>query len=458
MNQHPPKTDASTRPRGPSPVVWVILAVAFGLRLAAVLWLSDTVPVSDFLYYHEAARKIVEDWTFFFDPQATADYARFGWWPPFYPFFVATLYTIFGVQHRVVVFLQVVLGTLVCWLVYRIGRNVAGERVGRVAAFLAAVNPTYVFATNLLASENLFVLWLSLGLLFATRFGVASSRRQQVLCGVSLGLATLTRAIGLLVPAVVAGWLQGRYATRRAWLVACAWLLGASAATIAPWTVRNAVVVGSPAIVCFGGGLNFYFGHNDTFIGYRDLSVTPMSRLRDQAAIDRTGYRLGFQYIAKHPWKALSRSVGKVRALFGSASYAPHLNSAIRLPENWQTNPVSAQIAGEMRARQRAKNRYLDGLFTWLANCNTALLSVGALVSSTVLWGRIPPGLRLMVFLCLYWIASHALFWGQARFRYPMELFLALLCAFSLVFAVSRRGVGGNHGVVSRTAQTKGAT
>ena len=86
-----------------------------------------------------------------------------------YPFSIGALYALFGVNHRIVVFFQVLLGTLVCALVYRLGCRLGGERTGRIAALLTALSPSYVFATNLLASENLFVLWLVLGLLLVTR-------------------------------------------------------------------------------------------------------------------------------------------------------------------------------------------------------------------------------------------------------------------------------------------------
>ena len=56
-----------------------VLLLAFGLRLAAVLWLSETVPFSDYRYYHMAAEKIVEDWGFFFDSSQVEYYGRFGW-------------------------------------------------------------------------------------------------------------------------------------------------------------------------------------------------------------------------------------------------------------------------------------------------------------------------------------------------------------------------------------------
>ncbi|MFQ5599563.1 MAG: ArnT family glycosyltransferase [Candidatus Krumholzibacteriia bacterium] len=436
MTRRTPDSGSSVHKAARSPLLAVLL-LAFGLRLAAVLWLSDTVPFSDYLYYHMAGEKISEDWSFFFDSSQVEYYGKFGWWPPVYPFAVGTLYTLFGVNHRPVVFLQVAVGTFLCWCVYRIGRQAGGERVGLVAALLAAVNPTWIFMTNLLASENLFSVWLALGLLLAIR--TWRHTRGLAVAGAVFGLGALTRAIGLLVPVVVALWLRGRAPGRRARLRSAAWMLGACALVIVPWTLRNALVVGSPAIVCFGGGINFYFGHNEVGVGYRDLAQTPMAHLADQASIDRMGYRLGLRYIADDPLGFMTRGARKIVDLFGIPVYAPHGNSAILLPDGWRSDPVLNRIAQELRARQRAKNRYLDGIFTQLAAVHSYLILVGALAAALILWGRLPAELRLMVYLSLYWLGSHALFWGQPRFRYPMELFLTLLAAFAIAQWIRRQ-------------------
>jgi 4-amino-4-deoxy-L-arabinose transferase-like glycosyltransferase len=414
-----------------------VLLLALVLRLAAVLWLADTHPHSDHLYYHLAGQALAQDWGFFFDRAQVEAAAKLGWWPPLYPVFLGALYSLFGPQHRVVVFVQVVLGVLVCWLVYRIGRRAAGARTGILAALLVALNPTYVFLTNLLASENLYALWLALGLWLVGR--TWRTRRGFVLPGVVFALGALTRAVGVGVPAVAALWLRRRSAGRRAWLVTSAWLLGASALVIAPWTLRNQLVVGSPALVCFGGGLNFYFGHNPVGIGYRDLQQTPMAGLRDQVAVDAMGYRLGWQYLGQDPFGFWRRGGRKIGALFGSPGYAPHGNSAILLPDGWRTDPEKARQAAELRARQRAKNRWLDGLFTHLGTVHSWLLLVAAAAAAIVHRTRLPDDLRLAVWLSLYWVASHVVFWGQPRFRYPMEIPLALLAAFAVAPWTERR-------------------
>jgi 4-amino-4-deoxy-L-arabinose transferase-like glycosyltransferase len=410
-----------------------VLLLAFTLRLAAVVWLTDTVPHSDFRYYHLAGEKIASDCGFFFDSTQVEYYGKFGWWPPVYPFLLGATYALFGVDHRIVVFAQVALGTLLCWLVYRLGRRWAGERVGLIAALLVAVSPTYVFATNLLASENLFTLLLVLALLLAT--DPHAGRGRLAGAGIFFGLAALTRAIGLFVPFVVGAWLCSRANERRAVGARVAWLLIPCVLTIAPWTLRNTIVVGTPAIICYGGGLNFYFGHNAEGIGYRDLSRTPMAQLTTQASIDRMGYRLGMDHIAAEPLGFFTRGVRKTVALFERPIWAMHSNSAILLPDGWRIDPQLGRIAQEMRARQRAKNRWLDGLFTWLGAIHSLAILVCAVATALLLWRNFPPEMRLMLYLSLCWVGAHALFWAKGRFRYPMEIFLMLLAAYGLAHA-----------------------
>jgi 4-amino-4-deoxy-L-arabinose transferase-like glycosyltransferase len=406
----------------------VILGIAFVLRLAVVLWLSDTVPHSDAGYYDFAARRIAADWGFLFDRAQVEAHGKLGWWPPLYPFFLGWLYDFLGPSHRVVVFAQVLIGTLVCWLVYAWARRAAGDRVARIAGHLIAVDPTYVFFTNILASENLYVPWMALGLWLFERSRNAAGWRPGLLAGIVFGLGALTRAIGLIVIAVAA--LAARRRPLGAWSRRAAPILAGAALIILPWTCRNAIVVGSPALICFGGGLNFYFGHNPEPQGYRDLSTTPMAALGTQAEIDRVGYQLGWEQIAREPWGFVSRGVRKVGSLFGSAAYAPHASSAIALPADWQTNPESRRRAEDLRARQRAKNRWLDGLFTVLANVHFAVLGLAA-AFACARWKQLPAPLRFAAWIAIAWVAAHVVYWAQPRFRYPMDVPLALLAAWS---------------------------
>ncbi len=406
-----------------------ILALAALLRLAAVLWLSDTIPYTDYFYYHEAGRMQAADWSFFFRRGALDAYAKLNWWPPGYPLFLACIYSIVGPSFRAAAGVQVLLGTLVCGLCAAIGTRAAGRTVGLLAAFLVAVNPTYIFTTNLTASENLYVVWLVLGLWLAGRHA-SSARRDAAMAGVSFGLGTLTRAAGLCVPFVVAAWQAWRHPAARP--AALAMLIG-FALTLAPWTLRNVLVIGHPVLVCEGGGLNFYFGHNEAPPGYRRLADTPLAGLRDASAIDSAGWRAGWRYILAHPLGLLTRGVVKLVALFAPPTYALHANSAILIPDAI-ADPSLAPLAAAARARQAKKDALLHGVFKVLAAVHSYLLLGAALAAVFFGWRRLPGELRLAAWLALAWIAVHVLFWAQPRFRYPMEVPLALLAAWALVW------------------------
>jgi 4-amino-4-deoxy-L-arabinose transferase-like glycosyltransferase len=432
-------------PQGSRRGLAAVLATAFVLRAAAVLWLADTIPYSDYFYYHEAGRMQAEDALFFLRSETVQRYVKLAWWPPGYPVFLGAVYSLFGPNFRLAVALQVLMGTLVCGLVYGIGRRAAGRRAGLAAGLLAAVNPTWIFMTNLTASENLYVLWLALALWLAGR---SVRPRAHAWTGVAMGLGALTRAIGLLVPVVVAFWMRGRQGAD--WRRTCAWMLTATALAIAPWTLRNAVVAGTPAIVCFGGGLNFWFGHNDGELGYREVSRTPMAGLENVADVDRRGWELGFEYLARHPLGFFSRGARKVGALFAPPTPALHANSAILVPDSRHDPSLEAEARATL-ARQRTKDALLHGPLLVAAALHSYVLLAGALVAALLFWRRLPGEMRLAAWVAIYWVAAHVVFWAQSRFRYPMELPLALLAGFAL----SRLGSAPELGLPSPAAAAR---
>jgi 4-amino-4-deoxy-L-arabinose transferase-like glycosyltransferase len=418
----------------------LVLVVAFALRLGAVLWLPDNVPYSDYLYYHEAGRLTAEDWGLWLDAERIQQLAKLSWWPPGYPFFLGLVYEIAGPDHRAVVFLQVLMGTVVCALVFAIGQRAFDRRVGLVSALLVAINPTYIFTTNLIASENLFVLWMALAIWLALR--PWRGRREPFLLGVVLALAALTRGVALLLLPLFLFWIRARtraaddfFATHLGWRRQAAWLFAGFLLLIAPWSVRNVLVVG-PALVSHGGGVNFYFGHNEGPVGYRPIAETPMAGLRSAAEIDRRGWELGLKYVAQDPLGFVRRGALKVRELFASPAYALNANTTIQLPTGGvlllgpQTATADANAA---TAAARRKATALRGVWTDCAHLHARLLQILALIA-LLLWRRLTPELRFMGWLSLGWVAAHILFWAQPRFRYPLEITLAVLASFTLVY------------------------
>jgi len=73
-------------------------------------------------------------------------------------------------------------------LVHRIAKRAGGVTTANVAASLVAIDPTYIFLTNILASENLFVVWMCAGLWWSGQAWTSPSRRSALLGGVAFGL------------------------------------------------------------------------------------------------------------------------------------------------------------------------------------------------------------------------------------------------------------------------------
>lgn len=404
----------------------LVVGVAFACRLTAVLWLRDTVPFTDFLLYHVAAQQIAYDALFPFRQASLEIIPQFNWWPPVYPWFLGSIYGFLGVDHRLAVFAQVLLGTLTVWFVYRIAAIAAGRRVALVAGLLVAVAPTYVFATNQLASENLLVFFVAWGVWLML---TGCSWRTQLGAGVVLGLGTLTRAVGGVIPLLAIPWhLRGTRPARQPLLRALCLAAGV-ALPILPWAARNVVRVGTFQPVCYGGGLNFYFGHNPEGIGFRPLVQTPLRDLHTPSDIDTEGYRLGFEYIARDPVALLPRTWSKLRSYFGSPFWALHINSGILVP-NVRDRPDLMDDARSRFDRQRARDRLLHGPFRAYAWAFHWFVCLGALIA-LLRWRQQSTTARWLVGVSLAWLVVHLVFWATPRYRYPAEMFLAILAATS---------------------------
>ena len=227
--------------------------------------------------------------------------------------------------------------------------------------------------------------------------------------------------LGLCLPFVVAGWGRRRGA---------AVVLAGALLAIAPWTLRNLAVTGSPVLVCFGGGLNFYFGHNEVAIGYRDLATTPLAGLGNAAAIDARGWQLGLESLRHNPFGFVTRGVRKVGTLFAPPRDVLHANTAVAGATSNADDGETAETARQ--ARWRTRERMLHGPLTAMAAIHVYALAAAALAVLVLRRGRLPAEIRLAAWVAAAWIAVHIVFWAQPRFRAPLDVPLALIAASGL--------------------------
>lgn len=136
-------------------------------------------------------------------------------------------------------FATATLGVATIAVIGLVGRRLGGERVGIIAALIAAAYPNLWINDGLVMSESLGALLVALVLLVMLRLLERPSVAQAVLIGALVGLAVLTRS-ELLIALPLIGVVAARWIRPRREMVRVVLAMGLTAAVvIAPWIVYN---------------------------------------------------------------------------------------------------------------------------------------------------------------------------------------------------------------------------
>ncbi len=224
--------------------------------------------------------------------------------PPGYPFFLAAVYAVVGMTDRLaaVRLIQALLGALLApgtaALAVALGLRLPPARIAGAVVALYPILWVYPIG---LASENVYLPALLLGLLFLL-FADRSRRWQSAaLAGLALGFATLTRGALVLFLPLAAAWLAWPLSTRpgpsRARLCRSLVLAAAASLVLLPWMIRNSLLLGRPAFVDNSAGYNLYVGYYPQGDGgFNTTAAVQPLRFLDDGQRDRwaTAQALGF--------------------------------------------------------------------------------------------------------------------------------------------------------------------
>jgi len=246
----------------------LILLLALALRLW--LWSRPAHPLAnDETEYFAVGMDLAHGRGFVF-------YDTYRWLrAPLYPLFLGFFFWLGQDHARLATLAQVLLSTATVYGFYLLGRRLFrgewSERAGLCGALLAALLLPFATFPSLFMAETLFTFLLVAFLLAIVHVPAAPPARRwrwTLLAGVLLGLSALTRAVGLAFLPLAALWLYGvvrsppslplapgplpaaptehldaarsrRFGLRL--LLLPALLVLAGLATIAPWTLRNAI-------------------------------------------------------------------------------------------------------------------------------------------------------------------------------------------------------------------------
>jgi 4-amino-4-deoxy-L-arabinose transferase-like glycosyltransferase len=204
-----------------------------------------------------------------------------------------------------------ILGTLLVLLIGLLGRRVGGERVGIVAAVLAALYPNLWMNDGLIMSETITGIVVVLALLLAYDLRDRPRPRTALACGAMCGLVLLGRAeLGLFIPLLLApAALGARGISRRQGAGLAALALIATTVVVAPWVAYNLSRFKDPVFVSTNDGLalagsncdHVYYG---SAIGLTYLQPpcidVPEPKGLDQSQVSTYYRKRAFTYMGDH--------------------------------------------------------------------------------------------------------------------------------------------------------------
>ncbi len=245
---------------------------------------------------------------------------------PAYIFLMAGVYALAGHAPVAVRVLNALLGLLTLWGLWRLTRQLAGERAANLALLLGALHPHLMMITGWLYTENLalpLTVWAVYGLLYwRGGWGWTAS-------GALLGLLALTRANFLPFAALAGVWLLWRERNWRApaLMLACALLVVAPYVAFISARYGAFIPIGRGGYVLLwanneyaDGGFDPLFLERMLTIGGESKPVRAWLSETDPVARDEQALRLALQWIRENPiqWLALlGRKLALTLSAFG---------------------------------------------------------------------------------------------------------------------------------------------
>jgi 4-amino-4-deoxy-L-arabinose transferase-like glycosyltransferase len=366
-------------------LVCALLLLTLGARIGYIVATPDYQIVHDARDYDNHARSIA----------IGKGYAKIGsgphsvtaFRPPAYPYFLAGVYKLAGVARadnreraRAGRIANAFVGTAIVALIGLLAAQLFDRRIALAAMALAAVYVPLVLVGGSLMSEPLFAVLMLAALVAAIRHRRSPhAYRWAVVAGLFAGLMILARAnaLILLAPLALAVWAGRPWRSWRT-LAAPAVLVAVAVATVAPWTIRNAVVLHSfvPVSTQFGSALAGTYNDDARadrqnpaswrslrrVAQYQHLVGPPHYRQVSEAQLDTELRAAAIRYIADHPAYVAKVAYWDTARMLDLAglSWSRHTASTISVGPDWADAGVVCfwifallAVAGAFTARAR---------------------------------------------------------------------------------------------------------
>lgn len=134
-----------------------------------------------------------------------------GAYDPGYPMFMGGVYKIFGQNFYAASLIQSFLGGLMPVSIYLIAKDILNKNIGVVAALFAAINQPLIMLSVVLITESIYVPLLVISIYCLHKYtkveNIKNKKYFLLIAGFLMGFAIISRAMLLLFPLFVAGWI-----------------------------------------------------------------------------------------------------------------------------------------------------------------------------------------------------------------------------------------------------------
>ncbi len=426
-------------------ILIIVFLIALSLRVAVLFTNPHNIADHwDVSHYVVIARNLADGNGFANEPGHPTAF-RFPLLPPVLSLFFRIFRErslVFGQWYIPFLFFQSILGALIAPITAWIGHEIKGKTLALLAGMLVAVNTELISYSRMMLPETIFSFLLCLIALLCIYLIPGKRRILTFAGGILLGLAVLCRpvAIGWGILLAVIFMFRKEYKLR-ARINLILLLAAGGIVTVAPWLIRNQIVMSSPVFSTSSGIAFWLYGHNDaaradgdTHIPEEYIKVNEMVRPREyhmQEGGDPAQMIPIYNMEPGYEAYGFERSV--VDRLEGLEEIEANQEFNSMAWEYIWANPFETLTHSISSLFQTVAYAEMDGKI----NIQLTLIMPFILLGMYWLWKH-SRHIALIILACLLsMLAVHFLFYFDHRFRVPYLPFLALLGAAGFLTAIN---------------------
>ena len=329
---------------------------------------------------------------------------------PFLPYFLSIAFLLPGNSLVYAKMGIILLSTLVCFIIFLLGKEVFNNKTGLIASVIWALYPPAIHYSGFILTETPGALFLSLSILFLFKNYQRPSFKYKILISIFLLLLTYSRSIFLLLPVVICIWfLLISHNSLKQGIINSLWIIILFALFALPWTLRNSSLFNAFIPVTTRVGFSLLQGNHEISTGIhaydygnfnKNIKPKYKNSLINEVEQDNVYKAAAIKNIRNEPLKFINRM-------------------GVKFLEYWKV----------VSPRSTTRNNLISAI-----SYGVVLLTAvfGFILSYRKYWEKI----LLLILVLAYASLIHMVFFALVRYRFPVEPILIILSAYTISKAI----------------------